>query len=97
MAAPRKVEWTSRAEHDLEAIHAFVLENWSQREADHLLDLVQEFEKLIALWPNGFKCSQRSKKLRLGFVHRNTTAVYRVYRDRVVIVAMFDNRSSVPR
>jgi len=97
MAAPRKVEWTVRAERDLELIHAYVLEHWSQREADHLLDLVQEFEVLIALWPNGFKRSQRHKAHRLGFVHRNTTAVYRVYRDRVVIIAMFDNRSNALR
>ncbi len=93
MAAPRKVEWTARAERDLERIHAFVLEKWSQREADHLLDLVQQFEVLIAQWPNGFKRSQRNKHHRLGFVHRNTTAVYQVFRDRVVIIAMFDTRS----
>ena len=94
MAAPRKVEWTARAERDLDRTHAFVLEKWSQREADHLLDLVQEFEGLIARWPNGFKRSQRNKNHRLGFVHRNTTAVYRVFSDRVVIIAMFDNRSN---
>ena len=58
-----------------------------------MLDLVQEFEVLIARWPNGFRRSQRNKHHRLGFVHRNTTAVYRVFRDRVVIIAMFDNRS----
>ena len=97
MAAPRKVEWTARAERDLERIHAFVLEQWSQREADRLLDLVQEFEVLISLWPNGFKRSRRNKHHRLGFVHRNTTAVYRVFRDRVVIITMFDNRSNAPR
>jgi hypothetical protein len=62
-----------------------------------LLDLVQEFEVLIALWPNGFKRSPRQKEHRLGCVHRNTTAVYRVHRDRVVIIAMFDNRSNAPR
>ncbi|MBK9275082.1 MAG: type II toxin-antitoxin system RelE/ParE family toxin [Flavobacteriales bacterium] len=93
MAALRSVEWTARAERDLDRLYAFVIECWSQREADHLLDMVQEFEALIARWPNGFKRSQRNKHYRLGFVHRNTSAVYRVYRDRVVIVAMFDNRS----
>ena len=74
-----------------------MLDRWSQREADHLLDLVQEFEVLVSLWPNGLKRSQRNKDHRLGFVHRNTAAVYRVYRDRVVIVAMFDDRSDALR
>lgn len=93
MAALRRVEWSARAERDLDRLYAFVLERWTQREADHLLDMVQEFEALIARWPNGFKRSQRNKHHRLGLVHRNTSAVYRVYRDRVVIVTMFDNRS----
>lgn len=97
MAAPRRIEWTERAERDLERIHAFVLERWSEREATHLLDLVQEFEWFVARWPHGFKRSQRHPHHRLGFVHRNTTAVYRAYRDRVVIIAMFDNRTNAPR
>lgn len=62
-----------------------------------MLDLVQEFEVFVARWPNGFKRSQRNKHHRLGLVHRNTTAVYRVYRDRIVIIAMFDNRSNTQR
>lgn len=97
MAAPRKVEWTARAERDLDQIHSFLLENWSAREADRFLDLVQAFELMIAQWPNGFKRSARNKHLRLGFVHRNTTAVYRVHHDRVVIITLFDNRSNAPR
>ncbi len=30
--------------------------------------------------------------VRLGFVHRNTTAVYRVIKDRIEILTLFDNR-----
>jgi plasmid stabilization system protein ParE len=97
MAAPRRIEWTGRAERDLDRIYNFVLELWSGREADRLLDLVQEFEVFVARWPNGFKRSSRNKQHRLGLVHRNTTAVYRVYRDRIVIIALFDNRSNTKR
>lgn len=94
MAASRSVEWTARAERDLERIHAFILSRWSEREADRLLDLVQQFELFVVLWPSGFRRSAQNKHLRLGFVHWNTTAVYRVYRDRIVIVALFDKRSN---
>jgi len=97
MAALRRVEWTAQAERDLEAVHAFVLERWSEREANHLLDLVQEFEALVARWPFGYKRAHHDKDLRLGLVHRNTTAVYRVFPDRVVIITVFDNRSNTPR
>ena len=41
MAALRRVEWTERAEGDLERIYG-----WTDREADCLLELVQEIELL---------------------------------------------------
>lgn len=97
MGEPLKVEWTARAEVDLDRIHTFILEHWSSREADRFLNLFQEFELLIAQWPNGFKRSANNTDLRLGLVHRNTSTVYRVFRDRVVIITLFDNRSNVPR
>ena len=62
MAALRRVEWSARAERDLDRLYAFVLERWTEREADHLLDMVQEFEALVARWPNGFKRSQRNPR-----------------------------------
>lgn len=93
MAVNRKVEWSARAIRDLDNIHAFVLAQWTTREADRLLDLVQDFEFLIARWPNGFKRSSRKPEYRLGIVHRNTIAVYRVFPDRIVIITLFDSRS----
>jgi plasmid stabilization system protein ParE len=60
MAALRRVEWSARAERDLDRLYAFVLERWTEREADHLLDMVQEFEALVARWPNGFKRDRKS-------------------------------------
>jgi plasmid stabilization system protein ParE len=97
MAAPRRIEWSARAENDLERIYDFVKARWTEREAERLLDLVQEFETLISKWPNGFKRSPSNKHFRLGLVHRNTTAVYRVYRDRIMIITLFDNRSNASR
>ena len=97
MAVLRRIDWTARAERDLDELYNFVLERWTIREANKLLDMVQEFEQFISRWPYGFKRSERNKHHRLGLVHRNTTAVYRVFRDRIVILTLFDSRSNAPR
>ena len=97
MGAPLKIEWTERAVNDVASIHTFLLREWSEREAERFLDDVHVFERLIAQWPQGFKRSLRNKHLRLGIVHRNTMAVYRVFRNRIVIVTVFDSRSSASR
>ena len=90
MAGPRKVEWTARAERDLKDIHDFIAVKWTAREAEEFLALVRAFEGYIARWPNGFRRSERNKHLRLGLVHGYIMAVYRVFRDRVVVSTWCD-------
>ncbi|MBK8582361.1 MAG: type II toxin-antitoxin system RelE/ParE family toxin [Flavobacteriales bacterium] len=96
MAALLRVEWTARSERDLAGIHEFILLRWTVREADAFLGQVIDFERRIAKWPKGFRRSERNKQHRLGLVHRNTMAVYRVFRDRIVIITLFDTRSNSP-
>jgi len=93
MAGRLKVEWASRAVHDVDRILAFIRKNWSEGHADRFLDQLAAFEELISRWPRGFKRSQKRKSYRLGLVHRHTTAVYKVHKDRIVIITVFDNRS----
>jgi hypothetical protein len=49
MAAPSRVDWTPEAVVQLEKIHRFVREQWSDRIADRFLDLVMEFEIITLL------------------------------------------------
>jgi plasmid stabilization system protein ParE len=97
MAGLRRIEWTARAERDLAGIHEFILQKWTAKEADIFLGQVIDFERHIAKWPNSFRRSERHRHHRLGLVHRNTMAVYRVFRDRIVIITLFDMRSNSPR
>ena len=97
MGATRKVEWTARAERDLKGIHDFIELNWTAREAEEFLLRVRAFEGYIAKWPNGFRRSERNRNTKLGLVHRHTMAVYRVFRDRIVVITLFDTRSHASR
>ena len=93
MAAPQKVEWTPEALDQLERIHAYVRGQWNQRIADRFITLVIEFEELIIRYPNGFPCSSLHPELRMGPIHRNVRAVYRVDADRILIITLLDNRA----
>lgn len=93
MAGRLRVEWTRRAVKDVDRIFVYLQKNWTDREVKNFLEQLKRFEELIAQWPRSFKRSAKHKYRRLGLVHRHTTAVYRVYRDRIVIITVFDNRS----
>jgi plasmid stabilization system protein ParE len=93
MAGPSRVEWTPEAREQLHRIHQFVQEQWSARIADRFLDLVMAFEDLILKYPHGFQASPMHPELRMGVIHRNVKAIYRVDADRVLILTLVDTRA----
>jgi plasmid stabilization system protein ParE len=93
MAAERQVVWTPEAREQLDRIHQFVLEQWSPRIAERFLDLLFEFENLVLLYPYGFPASPVHRDLRLGFIHRNVKAVYKVEPERITIITLLDTRA----
>ena len=93
MAAKLKVIWSERAVTDLDLIYNYLLEEWSSKEANAFLDLVQEFIRLIVQYPNAFAVSKKIKACRLGLIHKNVTAVYSVSTNAIHIVTLFDNRA----
>lgn len=93
MAGPQRVEWTSEALEQLERILGFVRHQWNDRIADRLLTLVMEFEELILRYPNGFPVSPTHPNLRMGPIHRNVKAIYRVDMDRILMITLLDTRA----
>ncbi len=78
MAAEYRIIWSEQAVKDLQEIYDFILLRWSLKEAERLLDQVKEFEEVIGVYPEGFKLSNAVEGVRIGHIHQNTTAVYRI-------------------
>jgi plasmid stabilization system protein ParE len=93
MAGPQKIEWTPEALEQLERIHGFVRDQWNERIADRFLTLVMEFEDLVLRYPNGFPVSPERPDLRMGPIHRNVKAVYRVDPERILMITLLDTRA----
>jgi plasmid stabilization system protein ParE len=93
MDARLNVNWSLSATHQLEKFYHQILEKWTIREAEKFLDLVQEFELVIAKHPSAFIASKRKRRYRIGLIHRHVSAIYEVHEKDVLIVALVDNRS----
>jgi plasmid stabilization system protein ParE len=96
MADEVTIAWSARAKDDLDRIYHFLLERWTLREAEAMLDIIQAFERMVSLQPNAFKVSQTFPGCRLAILHRNLTAVYQFDKRKVYILALFDNREDDP-
>lgn len=94
MADKPVIVWSDKAEADLSRIYDFILLKWSLKEAQRFLILVEDFEDTVSKYPQTFKKSTSYTDVRLGFVHRNTTAVHAVRKDYIIILTLFDNREN---
>ena len=94
MAAKVTVNWSTRAKNDLDNIYMFLTENWTMREAEAMLDIVQKFEELVGQYSDVFKSSSTFPNCRLAILYRNLTAVYYFDGKTVFILTLFDNRSN---
>jgi plasmid stabilization system protein ParE len=88
-----EVEWSIRAEADLDNIYNYLLIHWTEKEADYFLELALEFQNLIAQYPGAFPKSRKRKSYRIGLIHRNVTALYIVNPGKITILSLVDNRS----
>jgi hypothetical protein len=93
MAGKYKAIWSERSITDTDLICNFLLEIWTQKEVVMFLDHLREFEKLVCQYPEAYPISQKIKDCRLGLIHKNITAVYKVKNGSVFIVTLFDNRT----
>jgi plasmid stabilization system protein ParE len=96
MADEVRIQWSVRAKDDLDRIYNFILERWTLREAEAMLDIVQAFERMVVLHPLAFKDSPSFPNCRLAILHRNLTVVYQLDGHTVYILALFDNREDDP-
>jgi addiction module RelE/StbE family toxin len=94
MAANLRVEWSDRAAKDLDRIYNYLMNEWTEREANAFLDLVEEFESLVTNYPKAFIVSDQFKDCRLGLIHKNVTAIYKISQKKIFIVTLFENQTN---
>ena len=97
MAERYSVYWTSEAQLQVNRILQYILDNWTERECQDFLDILFHFERTIAAFPKLFKESHKLKGVRLGFVHKHITAVYKLSKNQITVLTVIDNRMDLER
>lgn len=93
MAVEREVRWSDEAMVNVEAIKDFIRLQWTEREVGVFLDLLQEFQRLVVQFPNGYQRSDRFPGCRRAVIHPNVSVVYKVSGKLIEVITVFDNRS----
>ncbi len=75
----------------LDLVLDYLIEEWSQRSSDNFYEKFEEKLKHIALFPES--CI-KSKKHFIFVLLKQTSFLYRILKERIEVITVFDNRSS---
>ena len=92
MAKKYDLFWSEQSKNEVNNICAFLERRWSAKERQNFIDLLFSFQNQIINFPKAFKVCEKKKKLRVGLIHKNCSAVYKISRYKIIILNVFDNR-----
>lgn len=90
------VIWSNRASFKYEEVLSYLIENWTIKDAQHLVQLTSSIIKKIQKNPSLFKISSRYNYLRKAKVTKHNSIIYQVDENEIIIIDYLDNRTENP-
>lgn len=87
-----EVEWTNRSLLNAISIKKYLIRKFGLKESVIFEDLLKEFERTVSNFPTLYPESNSQKLLRRAVIHKNTTVYYKFTKNKVVVIALKDNR-----
>ncbi len=84
--------WTKRAFNNLKSLHSFLNEKWSEKTANNFSKKLGEFLITLKNNPEIGKIEVTDKGIRAFLLTRQNTIFYRIKKDKIIILQIFDNR-----
>lgn len=89
-----KISWTSRAYSDFSQIVQFIKETWGKQSAENFAAKIDVIVNLLSKFPFIGKIIFLQKHIRSFVISKQTTLVYRIKGEKIIILNLFDNRQS---
>ena len=83
--------WTHEAERSFNGIIDFLLAQWTPKEANTFIDMVEATIKRIQSNPEMFKVSEYDNQSREALITKHTTMFYRIHNQRIEIEYFWGN------
>jgi plasmid stabilization system protein ParE len=87
-----EVVFTPEARETLQFIVSFIESKWGKKSAGKFKDTAIKVVKTISTQPYMFKASVIDTNVRQGIITKQTSVLYEVYENHVLILYFWDNR-----
>lgn len=86
-----KLFWTEKGSQSLDTLEEFILEKFTQKEFDKILDKLEDVISTIRVGNVKFKYSIKTNTYKMVF-HKRGTLYYQIEDDTLIIKGVWDNR-----
>ena len=87
-----KIRWTVNAYSDFSQIVLYIKEKWGNKSAEDFINRIDTIANIISVFPQLGKIIHPQKQIRALVISKQTTLVYRVKSDSIILLNLFDNR-----
>ena len=92
-----KIFWTSKAYSDFSKIVQFISEAWGKKSAEDFISQIDLILKMLSGFPFMGEIIYLQKHIRSFVISKQTTLIYRIKDEKIVILNLFDNRQNPNR
>jgi plasmid stabilization system protein ParE len=86
------IKWTKRASNTFHKTVEYIEEEWSEHSAKKFVNKVNGFLKLVKSHPQIGKIELEDQGIRGFIISRQTTVLYRIKDNKIILLKFFDNR-----
>lgn len=94
MRSGYRIQWSTKAELDLQNIIAYLLEEWTEKEVGSFVKRLDKRLELIAINPRLFPKNNKRKNVRRSVLTKHTVIYYTFSLDVISIITLFDSRQN---
>lgn len=87
-----EIYYTPKAKKSLAFLYDFIADQFGKRHASKFLKNAEDTMHLLKTQPYIFKKSEFGEHIRLGLIARNTSFLYEVSENRIILHFFWDNR-----
>ncbi len=89
---PYTINWSKSAENDYIKIIDYLLQNWPVLVAENFMEITENKIQQIQTFPSSFSIIYEKKKIRKCVLTKHNSLYYRVVKNKIQILRIFDVR-----
>ncbi len=87
-----EVVWSEESIAQTDQIIQYLYSKWSEKEVFEFLEVLKDFEDIVAIFPEIYPESEIKKGFRKAVILKQISVIYSIENEAILVHTLFDNR-----